>query len=414
MSASCSGDCDCGGSCGGNCKGSYGSSCGCDDPPRRYEVPLLDDPVESLWAASPAPRRRTVGNGELISGFGDSSSNGDGLMASDPRRRGARGDGSRGDMIGATPVQTPMRGDGGWHGDVDGSLWDHSTIRIDYTDTDYRQEACPEHCLRLHRDCISCVDNITQVPAEHQEQMRVACGLYCGAYESCLRTLSAMEARSCPPIPTSYDESRDRCCAKVRCVPIPAFAPLNLHHCLFELQACGESRPDRYELEQWDWVTFGGPPPHFKPFPGQSRIIKNYRSVGEGVGGPSSDSVTVLEDCYDCDRSGESLDTPCDCLLREMPRYEFGNEYNIPPWPNSNTFVYIVGARCGLVDPDVGFPVPAPGSQAQPAMPFHPGLGVGDYHAILQHRRSKDKLRQAYREARTRYETGRSQKRPAW
>ena len=172
------------------------------------------------------------------------------------------------------------------------------------------------------------------------------------------------------------------CCIKVQCAPIGlAIGPL---HCWIELKGCNDDEPSRYEVWQWGDQPTGST----NPFPGQGHIIRSTGDrgmrMGQGVGG-GPPSMVLFSGCFLCPYDNcEPVETPCDCLISEMASYPWGNEYNLPPLPNSNTFVMYVAGGCGLVDPAGGpGPFEAPGWEAQPdpggfegSLPW-PGRWVG-------------------------------------
>jgi len=430
------GDCGCGGSCGGACGGdcgcSSGGSCGGRSGTDFHRgLELRGEGEGSLLAAAPRSSGEPDGghHGLAWGGEGGRGGGDDWLGAQGPRP-GSPGRNRRdGDGLGAVPGRPVQRGTPPWRwDDFEGNLWDpplgdwphpdwSNQTTTTWTDIgtieqdEGGSDGCPEICLRRYQECRTCLENVRDVPPEHADEMRRLCLFYCDAYAQCLASYPHYEVRDCPSVPSIPEDLDLLCCIKIKCAPIPVLPVA--HHCFFEVKGCWEDTPHRYELWQWDWLSAlsgGVPRPDQKPFPGQSRIVKDFGKVGGGVGGPPSDTVTVIEECYQCEPAGEIADTPCACLMREMAAYEYGNEYNLPPHANSNTFAMYVGARCGLLDPSNPFPVAAPGAVVQPP-PIASDAGVIVPSGYSENFRA---LLRAYRDARRGYSRYRSSRRPDW
>jgi hypothetical protein len=338
----------------------------------------------------------------------------------DPRRGGARGDG-----LGAVPGEPLNRGGSPpWHWqDFAGEIWEppqgdwrHPASsdamatgweRINAIESDGSDSGgCPEVCLRLYQDALTCLANVRKTPREHADEMRRLCLFYRDAYEQCLSSHAAYEVLECPVIPSIPSGLRKLCCVIIKCAPIPGF--LGMHHCFFEIKDCTSDSPHRYELWQWDWAG-DAPTQDRKPFSGQERIVEDHVQVGAGVGGPRSATISVVEECYFCEGDdGAFVDTPCACLRREMAAYEFGSEYHLPDLPNSNTFAMYMSARCGLKDPLAPFPVWAPGAIEQPP----PIRFRGDDNPA--HTDARRSLHRAYVDARRGYGQLRAPNTPGW
>lgn len=137
------------------------------------------------------------------------------------------------------------------------------------------------------------------------------------------------------------------CCVKILCAPMGI---AKFVHCWLEVRNCKDKNPTRWDVWQSDsWSKLIGDPfrlPVPPAIPGKPNII-NVKVVGADVGhGPPTEIYRNCEICED--DKGNRLDTWCDCLEREIPKYEYGDRYWPIEGPNSNTFVGRMANRCGI------------------------------------------------------------------